>query len=107
MLELVGVAGIGISVAAYVPQIVHMWREHCAGGVSTRAWGMWLMSGALLGAVALQRGDAVFLLLQITTLTSSIVTLLLAKKFRGSDCGSHASLSVVMARGDEHGLRSE
>jgi uncharacterized protein with PQ loop repeat len=38
--ELLGVAGISIGVLAYVPQVVHLWREHCSAGVSARAWAM-------------------------------------------------------------------
>jgi hypothetical protein len=40
MLEMLGVAGIAISVLAYVPQVVHLGREHCSAGVSRRAWAM-------------------------------------------------------------------
>ncbi len=38
--EMVGVAGIAISMLAYVPQVVHLGREHCSAGVSGRAWAM-------------------------------------------------------------------
>ena len=28
--EILGIAGIAISVAAYMPQVVHLAREHCS-----------------------------------------------------------------------------
>ncbi len=90
MFEILGVAGIAISVAAYVPQVVHLWREHCSVGVSTRAWAMWVASGLLIGLVAFQRRDPVFILLQVSSLTSAAVILLLAHRYRGLACESHA-----------------
>ena len=45
--ELLGIAGISIGMLAYVPQVVHLAREHCSAGVSGRAWAMWLASSSL------------------------------------------------------------
>ena len=92
MLEVLGVIGIAISVAAYVPQVVHLAREHCAAGVSSRAWTMWLLSGLLVGLVAVQRGDLVFILLQLSSFTSAAVILLLARRYKGMACETHAHL---------------
>jgi hypothetical protein len=58
--EVFGVAGIAISILAYVPQVVHLGREHCSAGISRRAWAMWLASSALIGTLALYRRDPVF-----------------------------------------------
>jgi uncharacterized protein with PQ loop repeat len=88
--EVLGVAGIAISMLAYVPQVVHLWREHCSAGVSRRAWAMWLVSSALIATLALYRRDPVFILLQISTLTSAAIILGLAQKYRGLVCAFHA-----------------
>ena len=88
--EIVGVAGIAISMLAYVPQVVHLWREHCSAGVSRRAWAMWLVSSALIATLAVYRRDPVFILLQISTLTSAAIILGLAQKYRGLVCAFHA-----------------
>ena len=56
--ELLGVAGIAISMLAYVPQVVHLGREHCSAGISRRAWAMWLGSSVLIGATAHEAGLA-------------------------------------------------
>jgi uncharacterized protein with PQ loop repeat len=92
--EVLGVAGIAISVVAYVPQVVHLAREHCSAGISSRAWGMWLASGLLIGALAVSRRDPVFILLQITNLTSTALVLFLSWRFRGMVCETHAHLRV-------------
>jgi uncharacterized protein with PQ loop repeat len=55
--ETVGVAGIVISMLAYVPQVVHLGRQHCSAGISRRAWAMWLVSSLLVGTLAVHRGD--------------------------------------------------
>jgi lipid-A-disaccharide synthase-like uncharacterized protein len=92
MLDVLGVIGIAISVAAYVPQVVHLAREHCSAGVSSRAWTMWLLGGFLVGLVAVQRGDVVFILLQLSSFTSAAVILFLARRYKGMVCDTHAHL---------------
>jgi hypothetical protein len=90
MFEILGIAGVAISVAAYVPQVVHLGREHCSAGVSSRAWAMWLVSSLLIGALALHRREPVFIALQVINLTSISLTLLLARRYRGMVCEFHA-----------------
>lgn len=75
---------------AYLPQVVHLARERCSAGVSRRAWTMWLLSSLLIGALALHRHDLVFILLQISGLTSAAIILFLAHRFRGMVCEAHA-----------------
>ncbi len=75
MFEILGTAGVAISVAAYVPQVVHLGREHCSVGVSSRAWAMWLVSSLLVGALAVHRRELVFILLQVFSLTSAAMIL--------------------------------
>jgi lipid-A-disaccharide synthase-like uncharacterized protein len=88
--ETLGLAGIAISMLAYVPQVVHLGREHCSAGVSPRAWAMWLASSLLIGTLAIHRGDLVFVVLQISTLTSAAIILVLARRYRGMVCEAHA-----------------
>ncbi|MGH8931576.1 MAG: PQ-loop domain-containing transporter [Egibacteraceae bacterium] len=92
MFEVLGIVGIGISVAAYVPQVIHLWIAHCSAGVSSPAWTMWLASGLLVGALALHRQDPVFIALQVSSLTSATVILFLARRYRGQACATHARL---------------
>jgi lipid-A-disaccharide synthase-like uncharacterized protein len=97
MFEILGILGIAISVAAYIPQVVHLGREHCSAGISSRAWAMWLASGVLVGLLAMHRRDPVFILLQVSTLTSAAVILVLARKYRGMVCATHARLFAARA----------
>jgi hypothetical protein len=82
--------GIAVSVIAYVPQIVHLGREHCSAGVSRRAWTMWLVASVLVGALALHRGDLVFIALQASSLASAATILFLAQRYRGQVCEFHS-----------------
>lgn len=90
MFETLGVIGIAISTLAYLPQVVHLARQHCSAGVSGRAWAMWLASSLLVGALALHRHDPVFILLQASTLASATVIVLLVHRYRGMVCATHA-----------------
>ena len=90
LFEVLGILGIAISLLAYVPQVIHLVREHCSDGVSGRAWAMWLTSGLLIGALALHRRDPVFIMLQASSLTSTAVILFLSHRYRGMVCEGHA-----------------
>ena len=90
MFETLGVAGIVISMLAYVPQVVHLGRQHCSAGISRRAWAMWLVSSLLVGTLAVHRGDVVFMLLQLSSMTSAVIILMLAHRYRGMVCAAHA-----------------
>lgn len=93
-IELIGVAGIAISVLAYLPQVVHLAKEHCSAGVSGRAWAMWLLSSVLIGMLAVQRRDPVFILLQVSSMTSAASIVWLARRYRGMVCEVHAPRPV-------------
>jgi lipid-A-disaccharide synthase-like uncharacterized protein len=88
--EVLGFVGIAIGVSAYVPQVAHLAREHCSAGVSGGAWAMWLTSSMLIGALALHRHDPVFIALQASSLSSTAAILILAHRYRGMVCESHA-----------------
>jgi uncharacterized protein with PQ loop repeat len=90
LFEVLGIVGIAISVLAYIPQVIHLGREHCSAGISRRAWAMWLASGLLVGALAVSRRDPVFILLQIANLSSTAVILFLSWRYRGLVCEVHA-----------------
>jgi lipid-A-disaccharide synthase-like uncharacterized protein len=92
MFELLGIAGISIGMLAYVPQVVHLAREHCSAGVSGRAWAMWLTSSLLIGALALHRHDPVFIALQASSLASTALIVFLTHRYRGMSCEAHAHL---------------
>ncbi len=88
--EVLGTAGIVISVLAYAPQVAHLANEHCSAGVSSRAWAMWLTSSLLVGALAVHRRDLVFVALQLSSLASASIIVFLAHRYRGMVCATHA-----------------
>jgi uncharacterized protein with PQ loop repeat len=90
MFEILGTIGVAIAVIAYVPQIVHLGREHCSAGVSSPAWMLWLVSSLLIGALAVERREPVFIALQVINLISIALTLVLARRYRGMVCEFHA-----------------
>ena len=100
LFEVLGILGIAISLLAYVPQVIHLVREHCSDGVSGRAWAMWLTSGLLIGALALHRGDPVFILLQVSSLSSAAAIVFLTHRYRGMVCEAHAHVTVRQATRD-------
>jgi uncharacterized protein with PQ loop repeat len=96
--EILGIAGITISVLAYLPQVIHRVREHCSAGISRRAWAMWIVSSVLIGALALHRRDPVFVLLQLSSLTSATLIVFFASRYRGMVCPTHLHLARELAR---------
>ncbi len=96
--ELIGVAGVVISVLAYLPQVAHLARQRCSAGVSGRAWAMWLASSLMMGIVAFHHHDPVFILLQVSTLVSAAVIVFLVHRYRGMICATHALAAREAAR---------
>jgi hypothetical protein len=50
---------------------------------------MWLLGSLLVGALAVHRGDLVFIALQFSTLPSAAVILYQAQKYHGMACETH------------------
>jgi len=62
-LELVAFVGTIVVAGAYVPQIWHLIKKHCAWGISTKAWLLWLVAALLIFPHAWSIGDRVFIML--------------------------------------------
>ena len=89
LFEILGMVGIGLSVVAYLPQVLHLMKEHCSAGISARAWGLWLVSSVLVGSLAVYRRDYVFISLTASSLLSSTAVLVLARRYRANVCTTH------------------
>jgi hypothetical protein len=50
------------------------------------------VGGVLVGLLAMHRRDPVFILLQVSSLTSAAVILFLARRYRGMVCATHTHL---------------
>tara|TARA_Y100000310_G_C20651566_1_gene799715 strand:- start:1346 stop:1630 length:285 start_codon:yes stop_codon:yes gene_type:complete len=86
--ELLGFIGTTIIVVAYLPQIRHIINEHCSGGVSLRAWIIWLIATAFIGIHSVSTGDKVFITLQVVNFLAILTIILLIVRFKGKACHS-------------------
>lgn len=87
--EILGFVGIGISCFAYVPQIVHLTKEHCSAGVSVKAWLLWLSASLLMFLHAYSILDAVFITLQGANTVAIILIIVLSKRYQNMFCEAH------------------
>lgn len=87
--KLVGFLGTILVIAAYLPQIRHLIKEHCTGGISLSAYYMWLTAALLLLIHAIAIRDSVFILLQAYQLGACGLIVFFCRKYRGSVCEAH------------------
>ena len=88
--------GTGLVIAAYVPQIWHLWSEQCSAGISERAYALWVWSSALFLGHSITIGDVVFMIRQLVNIIALAIILVLARRFRNQICTAHArQLHVV------------
>lgn len=92
-----GIAGTALVAAAYVPQVLHIIRARCAGGVSVPAYLAWSSAAAFLLAYAVASGDAVFIVLQMYQLVALSSIALVSFHHRGS-CDAHCGESARTRR---------
>ena len=84
-----GAAGTALVILAYLPQIVHLIKEHCSAGISCVAFGMWGLGGVLLLSYAINLGDPVFVVLQIYQLGASSLICFFGYRYKDSLCDEH------------------
>ena len=89
LFQLLGLAGIGVSCSANVPQILHLIKEHCSAGVSPRAWTLWFLGSLLIGAYAVSKADKLFIAVQIVNAGAAGTILVLARRYSGMRCAAH------------------
>ncbi len=87
--EILGFAGTAVVAIAYVPQIVHLHREHCSAGISLKAYSLWCVSSALFLIHAVMIRDAVFTGVQLVNLVAVAVITVLVKKYGRHVCATH------------------
>ncbi|HSG78427.1 MAG TPA: PQ-loop repeat-containing protein [Acidimicrobiia bacterium] len=88
-IEWLGFMGTGLVMAAYVPQVAHLLRARCAGGVSLGAYLVWSTAAILLLTYAIASGDPVFIALQGYQLVTLASISLLSIRRRASLCDLH------------------
>lgn len=87
--EVAAFLGVGLAAAAYLPQILHLVRAHCAAGISRAAFGIWLLAAVLVTSHALATGAAVFVALGAVQIIATTIVLVYATRYASSYCAGH------------------
>ncbi len=91
--EILGFSGAAVVAIAYVPQIIHLHREHCSAGISLKAYVLWCASSALFLIHAVMIRDTVFTLVQLINLAAIATITVLVKRYGGHVCLTHLHAS--------------
>ncbi len=97
-MEMLGWAGTALVIVAYVPQILHLYVEKCAWGISISTWLIWLFAGALLLSYCIFRNDTLFAFVQVINITAILATIILAR--RSNEICPYHSQKTLAARED-------
>ncbi len=81
-----GFAGILLVLVAFLPQIFHLVKEHCAAGISLWAFAIWWIASLLLLTYAVSINDPVFIALQGYQLAANTLIVLYTKKYENHPC---------------------
>jgi uncharacterized protein with PQ loop repeat len=63
-MEWLGFMGIALCILGYLPQVIHLIKERCSGGLSAAAFCTWWVAAVLLLTYAIGRKDIAFVVLQ-------------------------------------------
>ncbi len=88
-IEWLGFAGIALCVLAYLPQIIHLIKEHCSAGLSPGAYFIWIIAALLLLTYAIAKRDPVFISLQSYHVGASALILYYCLRYRDQLCEEH------------------
>ena len=87
--KLMGLLGTALVIVAYLPQIQHLIKEQCTGGISVKAYYMWFTAALLLLIHAIAIRDPVFVMLQGYQLGACGLIVFFCWKYKGSVCEAH------------------
>ena len=90
--KLMGLLGTTLVIVAYLPQIQHLIKEQCIGGISVKAFCMWFAAAVLLLVHAIAIHDPVFIMLQGYQLAACGLIVFFCRKYKGSVCEAHRHL---------------
>jgi uncharacterized protein with PQ loop repeat len=85
----IGFAGTALVIIAYVPQIHHLLAERCSGGISIKAYTLWLVAGMLMLVHAVAIADPVFMALQGYQIGAGALVIIFGLKYKDSVCETH------------------
>lgn len=79
-MKVIGWVGTALVVAAYYPQIHHLYAERCAWGISPLTWVIWLFASGLLLVYCILRRDLLMCLVQGVNIMAIVTTLILVRR---------------------------
>lgn len=87
--RLMGFLGMILVIVAYLPQIYHLIKEQCSGGISLKAYYMWFVAAMLILVHAVAISDPVFIALQSYQLGACGLIVFFCRKYKDSICETH------------------
>jgi uncharacterized protein with PQ loop repeat len=87
--HVLGLAGTIMVVAAYLPQLIHLERERCTGGLSRRAYVLWFVASLLILVHAIMVRDLVFVALQSANAVATGIIVVLTGRYKDRVCATH------------------
>ena len=96
--QLFGFVGTFLVAIAYIPQIIHLAKEHCSAGVSIKAWLLWLIASIFIFLHAFDVFDVVFMTLQIINIVAILLIIILATIYKTGVCQTHLTVQELKAK---------
>jgi len=90
--EIIGLFGAILAGFAYLPQIIHLVKEHCSAGISKKAYVLWLIAAIAILIHAIAIISSVFILLSGIQLVATVLILFFSNKYKGT-CKFHSQIS--------------
>ncbi len=90
--QMLGFVGTVLVIAGYLPQIHHLVKERCTGGLSVPAFAVWCAASLLFLIHATMIRDVVFVGVQIVNLAAGSIIVAFCKKYDGQVCPTHLRL---------------
>jgi uncharacterized protein with PQ loop repeat len=87
--QVLGLAGTGLVIVGYIPQIAHLIRERCTAGISIPAFALWCAASLLFLIHAAVIRDAIFVGVQAVNLVAGGLIVGFCKRYEGQVCPSH------------------
>jgi uncharacterized protein with PQ loop repeat len=89
MPDLIGLTGAVIAGYAYLPQIIHLVKEHCSAGISRTAFALWFLSSLLVTINALFIEAVVFIFLGVIQISATAIIYFYSTRYKGLACPFH------------------
>jgi uncharacterized protein with PQ loop repeat len=96
--NLLGLSGAIIAGLAYVPQIIHLIKEHCTSGLSRGAFALWWLSSILITINAVYIHSIVFIVLGVIQILATAIIFAYTSLYRHQACPFHAHPNELDAK---------